>query len=61
LLDFVAVDELAYEEIAMRKVCGIVLLVAFVLTGCNTIAGLGRDMETLGSKIENKAEQKKNY
>ncbi len=45
----------------MRKVCGIVLLVTFVLNGCNTMAGLGRDMETLGNKIENKAEQKKNY
>ena len=45
----------------MRKVCGIVLLVTFVLTGCNTMAGLGRDIETLGGKIENKAEQKKNY
>ena len=45
----------------MRKICGIVLLAAFVLAGCNTMAGLGRDIETLGGKIENKAEQKKNY
>ena len=40
----------------------------FVLTisvpnfcACNTIAGLGKDMEKLGDKIEKKAEQKKRY
>ena len=40
----------------------------FVLTisvpnfcACNTVAGLGKDMEKLGDKIEKKAEQKKRY
>ena len=40
----------------------IVLLItlASVLAGCETMAGLGRDVEKLGGKIEKKAEQNKN-
>jgi predicted small secreted protein len=34
------------------------VLAAFV-TGCNTVAGFGRDMEKLGGKIEKKAEEKR--
>jgi len=29
------------------------------LSGCNTMAGLGKDVEKLGSTIEKKAEEKK--
>ena len=36
------------------------ILVGF-LAGCNTIAGLGKDVEKVGTKIENKAEEKKSY
>lgn len=37
-------------------------LASFLLVaGCNTMAGFGRDVEKAGDKIENKAEQKKNY
>ena len=32
-----------------------------MVTGCNTMAGLGRDVEKTGDKIERKAEEKKNY
>ena len=32
-----------------------------VLAACNTMAGLGKDVEKVGSKIENKAQEKKNY
>jgi predicted small secreted protein len=31
------------------------------LAGCNTMAGLGKDVGKLGDKIENKAEEKKSY
>jgi predicted small secreted protein len=33
----------------------------FMLGGCNTKAGLGKDVEKVGDKIENKAEEKKQY
>ena len=29
------------------------------LVGCNTMEGLGKDVKTLGGKIEQKADQKK--
>ena len=31
------------------------------LAGCNTMEGFGKDMSKLGNKIENKADEKKNY
>jgi len=40
----------------MRKVVLWVVLAGF-LAGCNTMAGFGRDVETLGDKIERKAKQ----
>jgi len=30
-----------------------------MLGGCNTMAGFGKDVEKVGDKIENKAEEKK--
>jgi predicted small secreted protein len=38
----------------MRRWISFVVLAA-VLAGCNTMAGLGRDVEKLGGKIEKKA------
>jgi predicted small secreted protein len=40
----------------MRKLVLLVLVAGF-LTGCNTMAGFGRDVEALGGKIERKARQ----
>jgi predicted small secreted protein len=40
----------------MRKLVLLAVLAGF-LTGCNTMAGFGRDVETLGNKIERKAKQ----
>ena len=39
----------------------IVLAVAVVLSlaGCNTMEGFGKDVSTLGNKIEKKADEKK--
>ena len=44
----------------MRKLVMFGVLAGF-LAGCNTMAGLGKDVGTLGNKIENKAEEKKSY
>ncbi len=46
----------------MKRVAVVLLAVwAVALTGCNTMEGLGKDVKTLGDKIESKAEQKKSY
>ena len=39
----------------------IVLAVAVLMTlaGCNTMEGFGKDLSTLGNKIEKKADEKK--
>jgi predicted small secreted protein len=39
----------------------LLVLLPLVAAGCNTMAGFGKDMEKLGDKIENKAEEKKRY
>ncbi len=38
-----------------------VIFVAALCGGCNTMRGLGQDVEKVGDKIEKKAEEKKNY
>ncbi len=44
----------------IKRVLVLVLLAGVVgLAGCNTMEGLGKDLKTLGSKIEDKAEEKK--
>jgi predicted small secreted protein len=46
----------------MHRVLLILGAVAAVLVvGCNTVAGFGKDVEKLGDKIENKAQEKKRY
>jgi len=32
---------------------------SFVLAGCNTMQGFGKDLQKVGGKIEQKADQKK--
>ena len=44
----------------MKKLIA-VLIGAFVLAGCNTMAGLGEDTQAAGKKLENTAERNKNY
>lgn len=39
----------------------LLLAVVCVITGCNTVRGVGQDLESAGSAIERKAEQKKTY
>lgn len=40
---------------------GAVLLVPLTLTGCNTVSGLGEDVEAAGGAIEKSAEKNKKY
>ena len=44
------------------KILALLVLVAYatLLTGCNTMEGLGKDVQKLGDKIERKAEEKRN-
>ncbi len=37
------------------KLAGLTLLAALAVTGCNTIAGLGRDVESVGDTVEDAA------
>lgn len=46
----------------MRYVIAMFALMGAVsLSACNTVQGFGKDVEKLGDKIENKAEEKKSY
>jgi entericidin B len=49
-----------FEETAMYKLLAGLLAVTFILSGCNTISGAGKDMERGGEKIQDKAEKAKN-
>ena len=44
----------------MYKLLAGLLAVSFILSGCNTIEGAGKDMERGGEKIQDKAEKAKN-
>ena len=44
----------------MKKLIAL-LVGAFILAGCNTMAGLGEDTQAAGKKLENTAERNKNY
>lgn len=44
----------------MKKLTALLLLgCVVILTACNTMEGLGKDMSKLGNKIEQKADEKK--
>ncbi len=46
----------------MKKVTAILMLAAgFLLVGCNTMSGFGKDVSKAGDKIENKADKEKKY
>ena len=44
----------------MKKLI-VLLISAYVLAGCNTMAGIGEDTQAAGKKLENSAERNKNY
>ena len=40
----------------IKKLSAALLGVSFVLAGCNTVAGVGKDIKAGGEKLERKAE-----
>lgn len=47
------------EEVPMKRVFALVILACFstaALTACNTMAGAGKDVQKVGEKVEQKAE-----
>jgi entericidin B len=45
----------------MKKVIALILGAAFILAGCNTMAGVGEDTQAAGKKLETSAEKNKRY
>jgi entericidin B len=45
----------------MKKLILALIGAVFILTGCNTMAGLGEDTQAAGRKIETTAEKNKPY
>ncbi len=41
----------------MKKITALIMAVSFFLTGCNTIAGAGKDIQRGGQAIENAADR----
>jgi len=41
----------------MKRAAVLILLAVFLLTGCETFSGFGRDMKKAGNWVEKKAEQ----
>jgi predicted small secreted protein len=47
------------EEVPMKRLFALVILACFstaALTACNTMAGAGKDVQKVGEKVEQKAE-----
>ena len=46
----------------MKKMTAIMMLaMGFLLVGCNTMSGFGKDVSKAGDKIEDKADKDKKY
>ena len=41
----------------MKKILAASLIMAFVLTGCNTFKGMGKDVSKVGDKVTETAER----
>jgi predicted small secreted protein len=41
----------------MKRAAALIVLAIFLLTGCETFSGFGRDMQKAGDWVERKAEQ----
>lgn len=44
----------------MKKILAASLIIAFVLTGCNTFKGMGKDVSKAGDAVTNTAEKTEN-
>lgn len=40
----------------MKKILAVSLLMTFILTGCNTVKGVGKDVSKAGEAVTNTAE-----
>jgi entericidin B len=49
----------AHKGIEMKKLIALLALGCAVLAGCNTMAGMGKDLQTGGQKLENAADNTK--
>lgn len=47
------------KGITMKKLMALLALGCAVLAGCNTMAGMGKDIQTGGQKLENAADSTK--
>jgi len=54
-----ALDRTAHKEIEMKKLIALLALGCVVLAGCNTMAGMGKDIQTGGQKLESAADNTK--
>jgi entericidin B len=45
----------------MKRLIAAILGTSFLLAACNTMEGLGRDVEKGGQKVEQKADEHKKY
>ena len=41
----------------MKKITFVLLALAVLLTGCNTLNGMGKDVEKLGEKVQDAAKK----
>lgn len=44
----------------MKKILAASILFAFILTGCNTVKGVGKDVSSAGQAVTNTAEKAQN-
>ncbi len=51
------------KMIQLKLSAGLFLLLAFatLISGCNTMSGMGQDVESAGDAIEHSAEKNKSY
>lgn len=49
-----------YLEKMMKKILAASIVFAFVLTGCNTVKGVGKDVSSAGSAVTKTAEKTQN-
>jgi predicted small secreted protein len=54
-----AVCRTALKGIEMKKLIALLALGCVVLAGCNTMAGMGKDIQTGGQKLESAADSTK--
>ena len=56
----IVTPQLPMEATTMKKLIAAMIGVMF-LAGCNTMSGLGQDTQAAGKKLENSADNHKNY